>query len=194
MNPSTTDPVDTQAVAAATAALRAGGVIAYPTEAVWGLGCDPFSEPAVLRVLQLKQRDRSTGLILIGSGFDQLQPLIGPVPRARMTRMRETWPGPVTWVVPVTGEVPPWICGRHHSVALRVTDHPVARALCEAFEGPLVSTSANVTGGVPARSENEARAMFPEGIDAWVPGETGDAAGPTEIRDALSGEVLRASS
>ena len=181
------------AIATAVAALRAGGIVACPTEAVWGLSCDPFNETAVDRVLALKGRSRQAGLILIAASLDQIETLMGDLPRARQDSVLATWPGPVTWICPAGKSVPPWVRGEHDSVALRVTAHPIASALCEAFEGPLVSTSANPTGRVPAGSEAETRALFPSGIEVLVPGDTGGAAGPTEIRDALTGKLLRAS-
>jgi L-threonylcarbamoyladenylate synthase len=185
--------IEPTAIPAAVSALRAGGVIACPTESVWGLSCDPFNEAAVSKLLALKDRDRQQGLILIAAGFDQIEPLIGNLPPERKAAMLATWPGPVTWVVPAHSSVPSWITGERDTVALRVSSHPVAAALCRAFGCPLVSTSANPSGAAPARSEKEVRALFSQGIDALVPGTTGDAAAPTQIRDALTGKVLRAS-
>jgi L-threonylcarbamoyladenylate synthase len=180
-------------IAAAIAALRTGAVIACPTEAVWGLSCDPFNEHAVDRVLALKGRSRQAGLILIAASLDQIETLMGELPRARKDSVLATWPGPVTWICPAGKSVPPWVRGEHDSVALRVTAHPIASALCEAFGGPLVSTSANPTGLAPASSEVETRALFPNGIEVLIPGDTGDATGPTQIRHALTGKLLRAS-
>ena len=185
--------IDPTAIAAAVSALRAGGVIACPTESVWGLSCDPSNESAVERVLALKQRGREPGLILIAAAPEQVVDLLASLPEDRRQVVLESWPGPATWVCPAGTAVPCWIRGEHAGVALRVTAHPVAAALCEAFGGPIVSTSANRSGSVPARSEDEVRALFPDGVDAFVPGNTGDDAGPTEIRDALTGAVLRAS-
>lgn len=186
-------PIDCAAIAAAVSALRAGGVIACPTEAVWGLSCDPRNENAVERVLALKQRGRESGLILIAAAPAQVADLLARLPEDRRRVVLESWPGPVTWVCPSTETVPHWIRGEHAGVALRITAHPIAAALCDAHGGPLVSTSANRSGSPPARTEGEVRRLFPEGIDALVPGATGGNPGPTEIRDALTGTVLRAS-
>lgn len=173
--------------------LRAGAVLAYPTEAVWGLGCDPFDESAVLRLLALKHRPVDKGLILVAAAPAQLDGLLDwdAVPAARRTAIEAGWPGPYTWIVPATARVPRWITGVHAGVAVRVSAHPVVAALCEAFGGPLVSTSAN-PAGAPAPSTLDAldtglRAR----LDGIVAGETGGLERPTAIRDALSGAALR---
>ncbi len=172
--------------------LNGGGIVAYPTEAVYGLGCDPFNLDAVLRLLRVKQRPPGMGLILIGARFEQVAPFIGKIDRARLARVRRSWPGPHTWLLPASGLVPPWIRGAHESVALRVTAHPIAAALCEAFDGALVSTSANRHGLPPAASALDIRLRLGNEVDLVVPGETGGLARPTGIRDALSGRVVRA--
>jgi L-threonylcarbamoyladenylate synthase len=171
-------------------ALRAGGVVAYPTEAVFGLGCDPLNRSAVLRLLAIKQRPMAKGLILIASRLEQLLPFLHPLAADVEQRLRETWPGPVTWLLPACPAAPRWLRGRHSKLAVRVTAHPLAAALCEAFGGPIVSTSANASGRSPARSTLQTRLRCP-GVDLILSGATGGLARPTPIRDALSGEVHR---
>ncbi|HOP17149.1 MAG: threonylcarbamoyl-AMP synthase [Chromatiaceae bacterium] len=171
--------------------LRDGGIVAYPTEAVYGLGCDPLNGDAVHRLLALKQRPVEKGLILIASHVDQLTPFILPVTDTVRARLDQTWPGPATWLLPANPATPTWLRGRHTSIAVRVTAHPLAAALCEAFGAPIVSTSANASGRPPARSALQARLRCP-GIDLVLSGTTGGLRRPTPIRDALSGEVLRA--
>lgn len=171
--------------------IAAGAVIAYPTEAVFGLGCDPWNRAAVLRLLRLKRRPLSKGLILIAADAGALSKLIYyPDPEVRV-RVTETWPGPVTWVLPCRPDVPVWLTGGRRSLAVRVSGHPIARALCRAA-GPLVSTSANPSGCEPARDGMRVRAYFGRAVDFILPGRPGHEAGVTEIRDGLSGEVLRA--
>lgn len=172
--------------------LRAGGVIACATEGVWGLGCDPFDAAAVARVLALKGRSAAQGLILVAADIAQVEPLLCRVPAAVRAALEASWPGPVTWIVPVRDELPAWIVGRHASAALRVTAHPQLRALCRAFGGPLVSTSANPHGLPAARTELGVRRYFRDRIDYILPGETGGRRGPSRICDALTGRILRA--
>jgi L-threonylcarbamoyladenylate synthase len=181
-------------LAAAITVLRNGGVIAYPTEAVWGLGCDPFNETAVLRLLDLKQRPVDKGLILIAGSLAQLDGLLDwdALPAGRHDAVLASWPGPNTWVIPATPRVPPTITGAHDSVAVRVSAHPQVVALCSAFGGPLVSTSANLAGQPPAFHRDALDPALLARIDAIVEGETGGLTAPTAIRDARSGDTLRA--
>ncbi|MCE7032101.1 Sua5/YciO/YrdC/YwlC family protein [Lysobacter sp. GX 14042] len=178
---------------AAVLALARGGLIAYPTEAVWGLGCDPFNQGAVERLLALKQRPVSKGLILVAASAGQFDGLAdwAALPESRQHAVHDSWPGPNTWIVPVTARVPRWICGAHAGVALRVSAHPVVAALCREAGSPIVSTSANLAGRPPARRREALDPRLLASLDAVVEGETGGLATPTEIRDARSGKVLR---
>ena len=172
--------------------LESGGIIVYPCEGVLGLGCDPFRRDAVRRLLALKRRPESMGFILIASALGQIRSLIAPLPPPAMAALEETWPGPVTWIVPAATRVPDWLTGGRGTLALRVTAHPEARAICSVFRGPVVSTSANLRGNPPPRNLLSLSRPIRCGVDYVVPGRTGGASGPTEIRDARSGAVLRA--
>jgi L-threonylcarbamoyladenylate synthase len=178
-------------IATAVRALRAGGLIAYPTEAVWGLGCAPQNRAAVERLLDLKRRDWRKGLILIAADVEQLEPYIDVPSRMAWRRASTSWPGPSTWVFPATDFCPPWISGDRDSVAVRVTAHPVARALCAAYGGALVSTSANRSTEPPARSAAQVRIGLRNRVDVIVPGLLGGLDAPTIIRDAANGHILR---
>ncbi|RLA24971.1 MAG: tRNA threonylcarbamoyladenosine biosynthesis protein RimN, partial [Gammaproteobacteria bacterium] len=127
----------------ASRALQQGKLIAYPTEAVYGLGCDPLNEAAVMSLLSIKQRPAHKGLILVASDFSQLQPFINPS-QEMLQRIIPTWPGPITWVIPVQSWVPTYLKGTHHSIAVRVSAHPLVRQLCASYGGAIVSTSANI--------------------------------------------------
>ena len=173
-------------------ALRAGGVVAYPTEAVYGLGCDPRDGRAIERIIALKGRPESSGLILIAAEFSQLAPFLAPLPASLEARATAHWPGPVTWVWPAAPGVAAILTGGRDTLAVRVTAHPVARALCHAFGGALVSTSANRHGADAARDAAAVRTAFGSAVDVSVDGPCGGLARPTEIRDVRSGAVLRA--
>ncbi len=166
-----------------------GGVIAYPTEAVWGLGCDPADEDAVRYILSLKQRPESKGLIVIGSDLAQFEGWIKPLNPQDLAKVQSTWPGPVTWVLPCDDRVPVCVRGQHSSLAIRITDHPLVRALCERT-GPLVSTSANPAGREPARSALRVRQYFGDGLDYILPGDLGGRSAPSQIR-TLTDQRLR---
>lgn len=171
--------------------LHGGGVIAYPTEAVWGLGCDPRNHTAVERLLSLKGRPQEKGVILIAADLDQLAPWLAPIPRPLRRRLLASWPGPVTWLLPPHPNTPDWLRGKHDTLAVRVTDHPGTAALCRAFGGALISTSANPGGAPPARNRAEVRRYFGAKLDYLLDGPTGGLARPTTIRDARSGRVIR---
>lgn len=177
----------------AAARLKTGGVIAYPTEAVWGLGCDPFDEAATMRLLAIKQRPVEKGLILIAADLAQLQPLLDlpAVPEARLAEVLASWPGPHTWVLPAGAAAPRWITGAHPGIAVRVSAHPTVAALCRAFGGPLVSTSANLAGAPAAFRREQLDPAVLARIDGATEGETGGLDQPTPIRDALSGHSFR---
>ena len=176
---------------AAARAVRAGGIIAYPTEAVYGLGCDPRDERAVLRLLALKRRPACKGLILIAADFAQIEPFLEPLSPADQSRLAATWPGPHTWLIPARPATPRWLRGRHDTLAVRVTAHPLAAALCRIFGHPLVSTSANLSGRPPARTALAVRRQLGRHLDHILPGPTGGAAKPTEIRELRSGKRVR---
>jgi L-threonylcarbamoyladenylate synthase len=183
--------VDT-ALQAAARALRAGGVVAYPTEAVYGLGCDPQDRAAFERVFALKRRSSTQGVLLIAADFAHVEKYIDPAtPAEAIARARATWPGPHTWIFPRAASVPDWIAGTHAGIALRVTAHPLAAALCRAFGGALVSTSANRHGEPPARTADAVRAAFGNEVAYILDGAVGGLERPTPIRDAVSGEQIR---
>jgi L-threonylcarbamoyladenylate synthase len=180
------------AVQRAVVALNNKEVIAYPTEAVFGVGCDPDSEVAVHRLLKLKQRPVEKGLILIAASFDQLQPYIedAVLTQAQREAVFACWPGPVTFVFPAKATTPGWLTGRFSSLAVRVTDHPVVIELCRAYGKPLVSTSANLSGLPPCRTADEVRQQFGDNFPV-LDALTGGRLNPSEIRDALTGELFR---
>jgi L-threonylcarbamoyladenylate synthase len=171
--------------------LRAGGIVAYPTEGVYGLGCDPLDPGAVRRVLALKGRPARKGLILIAADFGQVRPFLLPPGRQLGRRLRKDWPGPVTWVLPAAPGVPGWLTGGRDTLAVRVTAHPLAAALCRTFGRALVSTSANRSGTAPARSALAVRRRFGDAVDLILSGPLGALRGPTPIRDGTTGAALR---
>lgn len=172
--------------------LANGGVVAYPTEAVFGLGCDPWDRDAVGRILAIKGRGRAKGLILIAADPIQLVPFVEPLPGPRMAEILGSWPGPNTWILPARPTTPSWLTGRFATLAVRVTAHPLAAGLCRAYGGAIVSTSANRAGKPPARSAFQVRRALGEAPDYVLTGPCGGADRPSTIRDGRTGLVLRA--
>jgi len=170
--------------------LRDGGIIAYPTETVYGLGCEPRDGAAVLHLLALKQRRPEHGVILLASELAQLEPFLRPLTAAVRRRIGTPSRLPVTWTVPCRPDTPYWLTGDHDSLAVRITAHPVAHALCEQLGGTLVSTSANLHGRRPASSALAVRRIFNGNLDAILHGDCGTGR-PSSVRDAVTGRILR---
>ncbi len=175
------------------AALKQQEVIAYPTEGVFGVGCDPDSPEAIQKLLEIKQRPVEKGLILIAASYEQLLPYIdeSQLEQAHLEQMHASWPGPVTWIVPASNKVTSWVSGQFDSIAVRVTDHPLVQEICNAFGKPITSTSANLTGLAPCMTTEEVKDQLGDKLVAILEGQTGGREKPSEIRDAKTGQVLR---
>ena len=171
--------------------LHSQGVIAYPTEAVWGLGCDPYSYSAVVKILTLKSRPERKGVILIACDWQQFAPFTEGLMAAQIARLQQPSDKPTTWLIPHNGAAPDWIVGEHDTLAVRVTSHPLASSLCQLFGGPIVSTSANPQGLPEATNSLKVRSYFGRRVDAIASGNIGSASAPSEIRHLLNGEVVR---
>ncbi|QUM78356.1 threonylcarbamoyl-AMP synthase [Moritella sp. 24] len=181
------------AIRNAVTALQHQQVIAYPTEAVFGLGCDPMNEQAVQRLLTIKQRPVEKGLILIAANLAQLNDYVDLtlLSTAQINKINQTWPGPATWVMPAKAQVPKWLTGQFDSIAVRVSAHPTVQTLCLAFGGPITSTSANLTGLTPCVTAEEVAAQLESHLGAIVDEPVGELSQPTTITDALTGKVYR---
>ena len=175
----------------AVATLRAGGIVAYPTESVFGLGCDPWNRMAVARVFAVKQRPIAKRCIVIAAEPSHLERLVDVDARHFSGFVTRYWPGPVTLVTPARDDAPAWLVDSDGTLAVRVTNHPVARDLCASFRGPLISTSANRNGRPPARAALRVRAAFGTDVDWYVAGRVGGLAAPTRIIDVRNGRTIR---
>ena len=171
-------------------ALEAGEVVAYPTEAVWGLGCDPFNDLAIQKILNLKCRPMEKGLILIAGDVKQFAFLLQNLEPSQRDNLRNSWPGHTTWLVPHHNLVSPLLCGVHATIALRVSRHPLVQALCKLMGGPIVSTSANPQGLPTARDGLKARSYFGPAV-VYSPAAPLIAKEPSEIKDLITGKVIR---
>ena len=186
----------TTSVAEAAQCLSQGKVLAYPTEAVWGLGCDPLNEQAFLEILRLKQRPVEKGVILLASQISQVEPMLAQLDPAIRTQIIDSWSHrsrsdrATTWLLPADQHIPAWIKGNHPKVAVRVTTHPLCIALCNAFNGFIVSTSANLAGLEPARSLQQANQYFGADLN-YLNGDLGLSSQPSKILDAENGAVIR---
>lgn len=171
--------------------IQQGGLIAYPTEAVWGLGCDPFQVDAVNKLLALKHRPSSKGLILVAGDIQQFEFLLSHLNACDYQKLQHSWPGPTTWLVPHFGLITDYLTGGRETIALRVSAHAGVQAICQAVGGPIVSTSANPTGEPPALELGQIQNYFPTQLDLAFEAELGGLTQPSQIFDLASGQQLR---
>jgi L-threonylcarbamoyladenylate synthase len=171
--------------------LHRGGVIAYPTESCYGLGCDPRNARAVTKILRLKGRPRGRGLLLVGSAFRQFARYLAPVAEPVASRFRIWWPGPTSLLLPASRRCPRWLRGRHDKLAVRITAHPDTARLCHALNMALVSTSANQSGRRPLKTAAACKRHFGSRVRV-ISGRIGRRKRPSTILDPVSGEITRA--
>jgi L-threonylcarbamoyladenylate synthase len=170
--------------------LKHGGVIAYPTESCYGLGCDPRNPRALKRLIRLKGRSAAKGLLLVADCFKRLKPFVRPLSAGDRLRLDRTWPGPVTWVVPAAATCLPELTGGRPTIAVRVTAHPEAARLCRSLGMALVSTSANKSGKKPAKTAAECRRIFGTQVRV-IAGRIGQRRRPSTLIDLATGTILR---
>lgn len=170
--------------------LRGAGIIAYATESCYGLGCDPRNARAVRRLLQLKGRPQSKGLILIADCYSRLHRYVLPPTAEQLKRLEQTWPGPHTWLTPASRHTPRYLRGQHESIAVRVTAHPDAATLCRTLGTALVSTSANRAGLKPLRTYAACIKAFGNAV-LVLPGKVGTRKTPSTIQHLLTGRIIR---
>lgn len=167
---------------------KQGGVFAYPTESVFGLGCDPDNDIAINKLLGIKERSIHKGLILIASDFSQVEKYLQPIlsSQIQFTKASET-----TYIFPALTSTSTYLTGDFNSLAIRITTHPLVRSLCAVLGSAIVSTSANTSGQPPAMSVEAVSIQLDHKIDALLDGELGNLSKPTQIRDSISGEIIR---
>lgn len=173
--------------------LKSGGVIAYPTESIFGLGCDPSNRRAVQRILRLKGRPQRKGLILVADRLSKLQSYVTPLSTTQIQTLQTSWQNkvrPHTWLVPAAKHCPKWLSGRHATLAVRVSSHPLTAELSQRSGMALVSTSANRSGCQPAKTTRQCYRLFGNRVRV-IQGLTGRAKRPSTIQDLLTGKVIR---
>ncbi|AOE51003.1 Threonylcarbamoyl-AMP synthase [Kangiella sediminilitoris] len=171
--------------------MQQDGVIAYPTEAVFGLGCLPDSDQAIQRILDIKNRPWHKGLILVASEIQQVEPFIDPEALDLLACFDQYSGQPVTWLLPRVDTMSPLICGRHPKIAIRLSQNPHIRALCDKAGSAIVSTSANRAGQPEMKSPEMIRNHMMTQLDMVVAGPLGGYDRPSKIIDAQTQQVLR---
>lgn len=170
--------------------VRRGGVIAYATESCFGLGCDPHNERALRKVLRIKRRAKSKGLIVVGDRFERFVSLLNPLGEAEQKQTETTWPGPHTWLIPARWRAKRSLRGKHAALAVRVTAHADAKMLCQRLSMALVSTSMNRANHRPVRTTRECFRRFGNSVMV-VPGRIGARKNPSTIQDLRTGKIFR---
>lgn len=175
-------------------AFEQGGVIAYPTEGVFGLGCDPSNEQAIAKLISVKSRSVEKGLILLAGDYQQLKPYINEslLPEDKKQHMLDTWPNGTTFVVPANKSLSAFLTGKFATIAVRITDQPDVTALCQQTQKPIVSTSANISGEPSAATWQTLSAEIVDKIDFIIKGNTLGYTKASTIVDAITGTVFRA--
>jgi len=171
-----------------------GGIIAYPTEAVFGLGCDPDNSQAIEKLLRIKNRSPNKGLILLAANYSQLLPYIddSKIPQDKRSRVLSRWPDGITQLVPKNNKLSQLLTGKFSTIAVRLTSQPDVVALCNKVNKPIVSSSANLSGQQPAKTWQEVEETLSEAVDFIIKGNTLGYTQPSKIIDALTGETIRA--
>ena len=170
-----------------------GGIIAYPTEAVFGLGCDPDNDEGVNKLLSLKERSVDKGLILLAANYAQLLPYLDndAISQDQCALILSRWPAALTQVLPANNNISPLLCGVFNSIAVRVTNHPDVVALCNLTNKAIVSTSANLSGQPPATTWQQVEQKLGDKVDYIIKTDTLGFFKPTSIIDGLTGSVIR---
>jgi len=169
--------------------IRSGGIISYPTESVFGLGCDPLNETAVNRILQLKKRSVDKGLIIVASNLEQLDSYIEISTEEEQKILNEK--ADTTWLVKKSPLTPIWVSGKHEKVAIRVSKHPLIIKLCQSLKQPLISTSANPSGSAPATTNQQSNHYFSKNVDLYIDYQSERSGQPTQIKDITTDVIVR---
>ena len=169
--------------------LKKGGIVVYPTETVYGIGCDPFNRIAYERVQHLKGRTKKQ-MLLLACSLSQVEQFTGRLANIPRRLAHEFWPGPLTMVIKPRNEMPEYLYGDSGGVAFRITSHPIAAAISKNFGYPMTSTSANITGKPPVETYEEALNMFGKDVSIVIENNIPLNGTPSTVIDLTSGKPL----
>ncbi|HEY3380380.1 MAG TPA: L-threonylcarbamoyladenylate synthase [Vicinamibacterales bacterium] len=180
------DPVnpDPAVLRRAADVVRREGLVAFPTDTLYGLAADPWSEAAVARLFAVKGRDATRALPVIAADAEQIERCIAGLPRAARRLAARFWPGPLTLVIDASPGLAAAVYGEARTVAVRVPDHAVARGLAAAVGRPITSTSANRSGDEPAASPDDVAVALGADVDGLLDAGPTPGGLPSTIVDA----------
>lgn len=170
--------------------IKNGGLIAYPTETVYGLGADPYNDEAVQKIFTAKGRAEDKGIILLIRGVDDLSTLVRVVSPTAQILIEAFWPGPLTLVFRANRDLSPTLLGGRDTIALRHSSSPIATQLLSALGGPLTSTSANRSTKPPARSACEVENALGDHLDLILDGGPSDSTLPSTLVDVSTDRAI----
>lgn len=169
--------------------IRAGGIVAFPTETSYGLAVDPFNTTALDRLFTLKQRPPSKPVLVIVDRLERLIDLVSTVPAAYEPLINRFWPGPLTLIFPALPMLPGLLTAGTDTIGVRISSHRLAARICRQAGGAVTATSANVSGEQPACGPAEIQAMFGNRVDAIVDGGVLVQTAPSTIVHELNGQL-----
>lgn len=169
--------------------VRNGGVIAYPTDTVYGLGCDPYNIDAVEKINAIKQRPANKHFILLASSIEQIRPLI-QLKKAQEKLITDT-DSPTSWVVDAAPYAPGWLVDDNNSLTVRISSHENIVHLCRILAHPLISTSANISGKKPADNAIKLHQYFHNKVDKILISNTKQPGKPSKIIRLCDNHIIR---
>lgn len=174
----------------ATIFLKNGDIIGYPTEAVYGLGCDPWNQEGVSRICSIKKRSSAKNFIVVAASINQLDNLIDT--KILTKSVVNSWPGHTTWLIPAVNTAPEWLIDNNTGlIAIRVSNHETIKELCLKYNSPLISTSANISGDPAVTTQKGFEKVFEKAIPYLVNGDIGKHTNTSIINNMITGERIR---
>ena len=169
--------------------IRYGGIIAYPTDTIYGLGCDPYNADAVASINDIKQRPRNKQFILLAGHTDQVAPLVelDKDQQHKITRASE----PTSWVIEARPSAPGWLISEQGTITIRISQQHDVQRLCQALGQAIISTSANPSGKPPARNSLELHKYFHHSVDVILASHKMLAASPSKVVRLCDNHVIR---
>jgi len=169
--------------------IRQGGIIAYPTESCFGLGCDPRNRKAINKIIKLKKRSLNKNFILIGSSIKQFNYFLNPLDNSTSTNLFSKWPGPHTWLMTANNRCPNWLKS-NSKIALRISSFSSCQLLTKSLDMAITSSSLNLTGKIPLKNYRDVCRFLPKQVKL-IKGRVGKSKRPSVIQDFKTKKIIR---
>ena len=169
--------------------IRRGGIIAYPTESCFGLGCDPKNKKAINKIIRLKKRSRDKSFILIASSMNQFTKFLDPINDSIKKSLFTKWPGPHTWILNANNICPRWL-KNNSKIALRIPFFSPCRSLNKSIGMAITSTSLNLSGKIPLKNYRDVCRFLPTQVKI-IKGRIGKNKKPSVIQDFETMKIIR---